>query len=203
MESNCQLYGESFSLYVENELTGDQKKQFEHHLEKCQNCQQAIAQLRVIQNSLQNIPIIQTSKDFETILRARIQMTKNIGRGQWSELFDRFKVPAYAVSLTAIILTIFYFHLNSPIQNQPPSTYSSENLQTSVYETDIQPGDIVYGVEILTQSKESRLMKVPENRMSGITRSMIIARKFTRNDSSAKSVNVLGNFNEESIPVSF
>jgi hypothetical protein len=203
MEINCQHYGESYSLYLENELAGDQKKQFEHHLNSCPACQKAVSQLKIIRNSLHSIPNIQASKDFETILRARIQMTKNIGRGQWAEFFDRFKLPAYAVSMTAIFATILYLHLNTHTPDRAPANSPTENLQTTMSETDIKPGDVVYAVDILTQSEESRLIKVSENSMSGITRSMIIARKFSRNDTIANRLNLSGIFHEESIPVSF
>ncbi|MFQ5629223.1 MAG: hypothetical protein ACE5I1_10720 [bacterium] len=162
-----------------------------------------MTQLQLIKNSIREIPSIHASKDFETILRARIQMTKNIGRGQWASILDLFKLPAYAVSMTAVIATAFFLHFSSASQQIQHPIAPDEIIHTFLNEAEIQPGDIVYAVDILTFPKESLSIRISEKKKSSVTRSMIIAHGTMNSDSTATKIGLRNSANEANNAVSF
>lgn len=203
MNKNCQQNEETCSRYVERELTQDEQNRFVEHLNACPQCQQKVAQLENIRARLRSMASITPSREFNTVLRTRIQMSKNIGRGQWSASFDKFKFPAYTVSMAAVIATIYFLHINAPASDTalPPQSANLEHTITS--DGEIQAGDIIYTVDVLTQSKRSHSIKVSEKRKAVVLRSMMIAPGAAIRDSVSSRASGGNLANEDRYSVSF
>lgn len=143
------------------------------------------------------------ARDFDTVLKARIQMSKNVGRGQWATNFDRMKFPAYTLSMAAVVATIFFLHISTPPGEQTTPLHSSKLEQSFATDEEIQAGEIVYSVDVLTQPQRSRSIKVPEKRKSSVMRSMIIAPGATQIDSVRSGLTGENAANEDHYSVSF
>ncbi len=110
--SNCDKFKENFSSYIEGELTPDTRSQLESHLSVCPQCKEAVYRFRLIQNSLQQLPQIKTSPDFENSLHHRLQYPSN-HHGAWFPIrnFD-WKIPAFGTVL--VLIFVGYFMMTSP-----------------------------------------------------------------------------------------
>ncbi|MCA9744281.1 zf-HC2 domain-containing protein [candidate division KSB1 bacterium] len=203
MNTNCQHYEETCSLYVEHDLPQSENDRFAKHLKACTACQQKVARLKLIRTNLRQLSTIQPSRDFDTVLKARIQMSKNVGRGQWATNFDRMKFPAYTLSMAAVVATIFFLHISTPPGEQTTPLHSSKLEQSFATDEEIQAGEIVYSVDVLTQPQRSRSIKVPEKRKSSVMRSMIIAPGATQIDSVRSGLTGENAANEDHYSVSF
>ena len=205
MNNNCKQFEEQCSLYVENELPEHERRRFEAHLRDCSLCQQTIVRLELLRVQLKNIPRLQPSRDFETILRARIQMTKQIGLSPWAMYFQRLKVPAYAVSITAIAAAILFFHLGSPTGQRFGFQSSQISFFPAPLEAQIQPGDVVYPVDFITPPEKTITLKVTQAQKSQLSRSMIVAPVVVIPDSSGQQTPRDGQRQggSHNVPVSF
>lgn len=175
MNNNCKRYQEQCSLYLEDELAAHDRQAFEAHLQHCPLCQHTMMRLRALRLNLKNISRIAPSRDFETILRARIQMTKQIGQSPWASIFQRFKVPAYALSMAVITAAVFFFYFGSFPNEIEGISIRSFSFFPSPVEAQIQPGDIVYPVDVLSSPREMVTIKIPQDQKATISRSMLLA----------------------------
>lgn len=106
---SCQRFKEMVSDYIEGELDHQNQSLMEQHLRHCLGCKKNISQLKSLIKNLRELPRITVSRDFETILRARISMESSLARrrnGRWFPV-GRFRLPTYA--LTAVVLVVALF----------------------------------------------------------------------------------------------
>jgi len=106
---SCQRFKEMISDYIEGGLDQQNKLQMEKHLSDCLRCKQVVRQLKGLIRNIRELPTINVSPDFETILRARISMESSLARHRIGRLFPsgQFRLPAYAFSAVVIIVVMF------------------------------------------------------------------------------------------------
>jgi len=74
----CERVSTLFSDYVENTLRAEDKQELEVHLDECAACRVALDRMGTLRARLQSLTPMQTSEDFETILRARIKLNRTV-----------------------------------------------------------------------------------------------------------------------------
>ena len=125
--SNCKRFREMVSDYIEGELSGEDKIHFENHIKECSICSEITAKMRLLQNDLCSLKLIQASPDFDTILRTRIRIESGIGRRRLHEIIWNWpaKIPVYGMSLALIIIAFVLVaeQINQPYQSLKPDPY--------------------------------------------------------------------------------
>jgi anti-sigma factor RsiW len=116
---NCDKLRSMFSMYLDGEISQQQKEELDSHFEICPNCQETIRQIRIIQQSLKQMPQIKTSEGFEDLLRQQIfnseQKTSSVNLS-----FHNWKVPAMGSALVLATIGIFLVFNNSKEPIKPP-----------------------------------------------------------------------------------
>jgi len=154
--SSCNRIKEIISDYIEGELTREQKKWVESHLTHCKDCDEVIVRVKKIKKSLSSLRNIETSPDFETILRTRIKIESGIGRRRIQELIWTWpaRIPIYGMSLALIIIAMVLVieQINKPDTIRPDSYIntewyggkSSQNTSGPIIE---QTDNVIYVIE--------------------------------------------------------
>ncbi len=152
----CKHYSKLYSSYIEHELAAEERAQFERHLNACPTCQENLKALQLIRKRLRTLKPIQTRPDFETVLRARIQMTKNVGRYSFWALPPVVRWPAMATA-AAVLLFIMGTWIKTLNFPQTTSTSEKANLTGTNY---------FYSLEIvpLPQQEPAKSLKTPGTR---------------------------------------
>ncbi|RMF61614.1 MAG: hypothetical protein D6743_13285 [Calditrichaeota bacterium] len=132
---NCDLYSELCSRYLEQDLPAHERTELEAHLETCPTCRATLEELRYLRQRLKNLQPISTSPHFETVLRARIQMSKHIGRRSlwaWPE-FRRWPVLGFAAAalVLALVFLLQYQPANHWLQRLNPAQSVVSSAQAS------------------------------------------------------------------------
>jgi len=147
--NECSLYKNKLALDAEHELDESDKLAIANHIKSCQSCAAKISDVQIIRNQLRNITKIKTTSDFETVLRARIQMSKNIGQDPLTILYKKYRLPALGFAIATIVATIAILHpLNMPSilqQSGVPTDLTFKNIEP----LDIQAGGMVYTMDII------------------------------------------------------
>ena len=107
--STCQLWKAHSSDYVEGALSKSEQREFDDHLASCTACMQSVESLRLLRQKLVNLPKVETNPDFHTVLNARIGMDRRQLDWRFGSYLERFKVPAFALSMAALV--IFLHHM--------------------------------------------------------------------------------------------
>ena len=125
--SDCDKYKIQFSSYLEGELSSTQKKELEDHFTVCNECKETIRQIRIIQNSLQQVPPYTTSPDFEKRLHEQIfhNPEKN---GFFPIPLQNWKIPAMGSALVLASLGLFLIIDHTPDPNNPVLSNPGGNL---------------------------------------------------------------------------
>ena len=118
---DCDKSRSMFSMYLDGEISQQQKKELDSHFKICPNCQETIRQMRIIQQSLKQMPQIKTSEGFENLLQQQIfnseQKTSPIPFS-----LHNWKVPAMGSALVLATIGIFLVFNNSPEPIKPSLT---------------------------------------------------------------------------------
>ncbi len=79
------------------------------HLAACPSCKERVAQLAALRQRLTRMAQVKTTDDFDVVLRARIQMSKKIGRTSWLPelLQERSPLWGYALAGAAVVLLAY------------------------------------------------------------------------------------------------
>ncbi len=181
---NCHEFDERASSFLEKEMPEDERRSFQSHLNDCERCRMQIRRLESLRLHLKKLPSVQTRPDFESVLRARIQMSKNIGRRSWRFDFGRFRgVPAYGFSLAAIVLLIFALR-SSDLAKQtsalPQPKFSEHMIEAT---PSFQSGDFVFTLDVVEAPHESAEQASPAKKSEGEKHSMIVVVTPNRTDS--------------------
>ncbi len=107
--ANCNRISDLFSEYVENDLSRDDAAKVQAHLAACPSCKERVDQLTALRQRLTGMHQIKTTDDFDLVLRARIQMSKKIGRPTLLPQFFYNRPPlfSYAMATAAVLLLVF------------------------------------------------------------------------------------------------
>ncbi len=109
-------YSHLYSRLIDGELSIDERQILEKHLEENAQEKQRVEQLKSLRNAMQNLQPVKISDDFSTILRARIQMEKKVGRLSLVSVLQAWRVPAFGVATAVAIFIVFSFL--QPSRNQ-------------------------------------------------------------------------------------
>ncbi len=149
---SCEHYEELCSRYLELELSAAERKDFEEHLNSCPSCREKLEDIRLIRQRLKKLKPITTTPDFETVLRAQIQMSKHMGRFGRSPYWP---LPAYlrwpALGLAAALLVFavtFLFQRGSDFQWFRGLSPATETFATPSSPS-ISTGNIFYSLELV------------------------------------------------------
>ncbi len=91
---NCEKYEKQISLYIDNELSDEDKKEFEQHIKECKECKQqlqAINYMRNIMGSTEENPI-----------KSPIKMKKKIYLKIYRDLLIMFIGLVIIISMAAV-----------------------------------------------------------------------------------------------------
>ncbi len=135
----CDKVRSFISDYIEGELHPHIRREVEAHLEICTDCNEVAYQVRVICRSLQNLPQISTSPDFEQKLHSQINSMRQIKFPLLSGAMQSWKIPA--VGSVVILATIGLFIIFNPTRSRVGNTSTIES-------SSLTPGS----VQIPTQS---------------------------------------------------
>lgn len=96
------------SDYIEGEFSIQNKKIIEDHVDECPDCSETVSNVKILREKLRNLEKLQTSPDFETVLRTRIRIEAGIGRRRLQEIFWTWpaRVPIYGMAFALIIIAI-------------------------------------------------------------------------------------------------
>lgn len=125
----CEEYQELISSYIDNELSKEEKENFEAHLSSCPSCEEELARTQKLLNDLRALPQLELPSGFHEVLMARIakentenkNMFKKLGgmnairRGRASFNFRPYANAAAAFVLTFILLSGVLSVLNNAI----------------------------------------------------------------------------------------
>ncbi|GAB4340243.1 MAG: hypothetical protein Kow0037_25930 [Calditrichia bacterium] len=113
--ANCDRFREQFSNYLEGELRGTELQELEAHFQACEDCAVTYRQMKIIQNSLRQLPKIKTSAEFERELHRQIfQQNGQSRRIPFSFSRETWKMPAMGSALVAAAVGFFLIFNSGP-----------------------------------------------------------------------------------------
>ncbi len=122
----CDKFRVHFSSYIEGELIAEERQALEAHLAVCTDCSEAIYQIKIIRKSLQALPVVTTSTNFEHRLQQRIANLNNTP--PWAtplmNLRHNWKIPAIGSAVASIVIVGVL--LLSPAQQQASKNASTQ-----------------------------------------------------------------------------
>ncbi|MEK7729236.1 MAG: zf-HC2 domain-containing protein [candidate division KSB1 bacterium] len=106
--NTCEIFSESLSDYVENDVHPEQRKSLDDHLAQCPSCHTTVTRLQNLRSRMRALPRIKTSPDFETLLRTRLMLERK--RRHFfpfvSELKRMPRTAAYALAGFMLLLIV-------------------------------------------------------------------------------------------------
>ncbi|KAA3610632.1 MAG: hypothetical protein DWQ05_21685 [Calditrichaeota bacterium] len=139
-------YSEWYSRYLEGELSAGEKRSLENYLEKNPQEKQNVEQLAALRSNLSQLQSIKISDDFETVLRARIQMEKKIGQNSFFSFFQEWRAPALGIASALLLFIAFSLYNSNP--NDAQFTHSAAEPTKIVSSTPVSPAsDINYTLD--------------------------------------------------------
>ena len=99
----CDIPHELLSGYVDGELTDEQKKRIEEHLQKCTRCQEELEELRQLDGYVRAVEVEEPSREFIFGLNRRVMKTVTRRR---KSLFFRFSPVLAPVAVAVLVLII-------------------------------------------------------------------------------------------------
>jgi anti-sigma factor RsiW len=107
---NCRRIKKRLSAYQDGEIAGEERERIAAHLEGCPACRCAYAELEQVWQSLEKIPDVEASRDFNRRLSARVNAVsepRSRWRFPWVSWVDQWRpTPAMAVVLLLVGLAL-------------------------------------------------------------------------------------------------
>ncbi len=104
--TECDKFKKFFSEYLDGEISFEERRSLEAHLQMCNDCSETVRQMKIIQESLRRMPQVKTSADFEHRLHQQIfapQTPVQLG----NQLFQNWKLPAMGSAI--VLATVGFF----------------------------------------------------------------------------------------------
>ncbi|MCP4349326.1 MAG: zf-HC2 domain-containing protein [Desulfobacterales bacterium] len=115
---------ETALLYWSGELSPEQEKMFEHHLNTCQECSRMLQEFQTVTRAIQSLPVLKTEKDLLNNALNKVNLSKK----------KRYYVLVPALSFaTVIIFLILNLYVNIPLfdkQNSVTGTKKQPDIMT-------------------------------------------------------------------------
>lgn len=140
---DCDKFRSKFSSYLEGELSIEQRKEVEAHFSQCSDCHETFRQVRIIRQSLRQIPQISTDPDFEQKLHQEIFNSEQ--RTNFVPLpLQNWKLPAMGSAIVLATLGLFFVFNNTtdtmkPVNNSQQPINSHASPQISVGKSSNNP----------------------------------------------------------------
>ncbi|MBN1154108.1 zf-HC2 domain-containing protein [candidate division KSB1 bacterium] len=127
----CKRFKKLISDFIEGSLSKSDRFEFEKHLEHCEGCHSVLEREKRLIDGLHHLGHLNTSKDFDTVLRTRIRIESGIGRRRLNELVWTWpaKIPVYGMSLALLLIAFVMVFEQIKEQNKPviPQPYVNTN----------------------------------------------------------------------------
>ena len=104
--ANCDKMKSNYSGYIEGGLPADQYKILDDHLSACPGCREAIREMKIIRQSLRQLPQIQVSPDFEQKLHQLVFQPNPRGSFIPPQLHN-WKLPALGSAIVLATIGLF------------------------------------------------------------------------------------------------
>jgi len=113
----CEKVREKFSSLLEKELNPLEEKKLREHLASCQACQKDFEQFEKTVNWLHSVKEEEVPTGFLTEIYQKMEDRKRMGpRQAWVHRLVRFKLPAQAVAMVAIVFFLLYLTKMMPLE---------------------------------------------------------------------------------------
>ena len=100
---SCEEYQALIEMYLDNELTREQKHLFETHISSCNECFDALSFAKSIRQTLKTLPEIDVPEDFNAVLRQRINTECKAQRKSFTVYARKYGALAACVILAVVI----------------------------------------------------------------------------------------------------
>lgn len=116
------VYSNSIGIYLDNEMTVNERVNLQAHIENCPQCQAELGLLKLTSEFIGENKVEVNAVNFLANLRNRINEDKRISRenkviindfGKWSK---RFIPLPFALALACWLLLITYVNKNNPVE---------------------------------------------------------------------------------------
>jgi anti-sigma factor RsiW len=128
--TDCDKFRSKFSSYLDGEIPAEQRKALDSHFSLCPACQEIFRQMRIIQQSLKQLPQLSSSPDFEQRLRQQIFNSERRAHIIPFQ-FQNWKLPAMGSAIVLATLGLFFIFNNTTDTSQIPVN-SPASTQISV-----------------------------------------------------------------------
>ena len=108
--TSCDKFVPLFTEYLDGNLSGQSKSEFEEHIQSCSDCAQTVQHLKTLQVQLKQLTPVKTSDAFNVILRSRIRYELE-KPSLWDQVVTYFlvnRVPAFATGFAMLLLVSFF-----------------------------------------------------------------------------------------------
>lgn len=124
--NNCDKFQQSFSSYIDGDLTPDSRKHLEGHLELCPRCTETIYRMTRLRDSLLTLPRIKTSAEFEQKLQHYLGYGNRLNMARYPNRQFSWKYPVIGFAVVFFIAGFFMMYSPShPEVDFNPPTESS------------------------------------------------------------------------------
>lgn len=143
--SSCERFKDNILNFIDNELDSARKKELRKHVESCRDCDCLMDQMRILRTELRSLPRIQTSENFNVILRDCIRKEAAGRRPTIGSVFvgSRWLVPATGFAVVVVAVGIW------ALTGLPGTNPASSRVETvrSTVPADRFRGQIQYVIE--------------------------------------------------------
>jgi hypothetical protein len=152
----CERFSELLSDYAENALAPVEKNEFAAHLKDCVECRSAAEGVVNLRRNLRRLPVLQTSPDFETILRTQIKLDRRANVAPiWSMRYaGSRRFAAYSAAAALALICVFYLwqRLSADALPSSPSSIAVSQMQIAPNQTlpSVSPAKILYTLDKVT-----------------------------------------------------
>lgn len=154
--NNCERFVGLLSDYADSTMAPAEKSEFAAHLQECAECRSAAEGVVNLRQNLRQLPALQTSPDFETILRARIKLDR---RSHVAPIWNmRYAGPRRVVSYSAAaalaVVCVFYLwqRLSADSLTATPTSLTVSQMQIAPNQVlpSVSPAKILYTLDKVT-----------------------------------------------------
>lgn len=154
---NCERFVGLLSDYADSTMAPAEKNEFAAHLKECAECRSTAEGIVNLRRNLRRLPALQTSLDFETILRTRIKLDR---RAHVAPIWNmRYAGPrrfvSYSAAAAIALVCVFYLWQRLSADSLPttPSSLTVSQMQiapSSQVLPSVSPAKILYTLDKVT-----------------------------------------------------
>lgn len=153
---NCERFVGLLSDYADSTMAPVEKSEFAAHLKECAECRSAAEGVVNLRRSLNRLPALQTSQDFETILRTRIKLDRRTHVAPiWNMRYaGPRRVVTYSAATALAVVCVFYLwqRLSADALSTTPSSLTVSQMQIVPNQVlpSVLPAKILYTLDKVT-----------------------------------------------------